>query len=118
MPCVRGSHLPAMLALAGALALPCSSAALGAEDPVALTTDGRPIPVAPDVIASNKAGVTVRATRITTPLVVDGQLDESVYADVKPITEYVQQDPHVFFAKVESANLEWSFTVDEAVTTR
>ena len=33
-------------------------------------------------------------------------------------TAYVQQDPHVFFAKVESANLEWSFTVDEAVTTR
>jgi outer membrane biogenesis lipoprotein LolB len=33
-------------------------------------------------------------------------------------TAYVQQDPHVFFAKVESANVEWSFTVDEAVTTR
>jgi hypothetical protein len=33
-------------------------------------------------------------------------------------TAYVQQDPHVFFAKVESANLEWSFTVDEAVTMR
>jgi hypothetical protein len=33
-------------------------------------------------------------------------------------TAYVQQDPHVFFAKVESANLEWSFTVDEGVTTR
>ena len=33
-------------------------------------------------------------------------------------TAYVQQDPHVFFAKVESANLEWSFTVDEAVNTR
>jgi hypothetical protein len=27
-------------------------------------------------------------------------------------TAYVQQDPHVFFAKVESANIEWSFTVD------
>ena len=33
-------------------------------------------------------------------------------------TAYVQQDPHVFFAKVESANLEWSFTVDEAVAAR
>jgi hypothetical protein len=33
-------------------------------------------------------------------------------------TAYVQQDPHVFFAKVESANIEWSFTVDEAVTMR
>src|SRR6185436_11994666 len=94
MPCIRVSHLPAMLALAGVLALPHSTAALGAEDPVALTPDGRPIPVAPEVIASNKAGVTVRATRISTPLVVDGQLDESVYEDVKPITEYVQQDPH------------------------
>jgi len=33
-------------------------------------------------------------------------------------TAYVQQDPHVFFAKVESANIEWSFTVEEAVTMR
>ena len=33
-------------------------------------------------------------------------------------TAYIQQDPHVFFAKVESANIEWSFTVDEAVNTR
>jgi hypothetical protein len=33
-------------------------------------------------------------------------------------TAYVQQDPHVFFAKVESSNIEWSFTVDEALTTR
>jgi hypothetical protein len=33
-------------------------------------------------------------------------------------TAYVQQDPHVFFAKVESANIEWSFSVDEALTTR
>ena len=33
-------------------------------------------------------------------------------------TAFIQQDPHVFFAKVESADIEWSFTVDEAVTTR
>ena len=33
-------------------------------------------------------------------------------------TAYVQQVPNVFYAKVESANIEWSFTVDEAVTTR
>jgi hypothetical protein len=95
MPSVRISHLPLALALAAAIALPRPSRALGADDgPAALTPDGRPVPVAPEVIASNKAGVTVRATRISTPLVIDGQLDESVYTQVKPITEYVQQDPH------------------------
>ena len=30
-------------------------------------------------------------------------------------TAYVAEDPRVFFAVVESANLDWSFTVEEAV---
>jgi hypothetical protein len=29
---------------------------------------------------------------------------------------YVQEDPRVFFAVVESANLDWSFTIEEAVS--
>ena len=29
---------------------------------------------------------------------------------------YVQEDPRVFFAVVDSANLDWSFTVEEAVS--
>ena len=92
---VRLSRLPAVLALVAAVVHFHPSVALGADDgPAALTTDGRPIPVAPEVIASNKAGVAIRATRISTPLVIDGQLDESVYAQVKSITEFVQQDPH------------------------
>jgi hypothetical protein len=28
---------------------------------------------------------------------------------------YVQEDPRVFFAVVESANVDWSFTIEEAV---
>jgi ribosomal protein L24E len=28
---------------------------------------------------------------------------------------YVQQDPHVFYMVVESAQLNWSFTVEEAI---
>ena len=63
------------------------------DDPEGLTVDGRPIPVAPEVIARNQAGVAVRATRISVPMVIDGQLDESVYSQVKPMTEFVQQDP-------------------------
>src|SRR4051812_27678577 len=71
------------------------SAALAIDDgPTLQTQDGRLIPIAPDVIASNQAGVTVRATRISTPLVIDGELNENVYTDVLPITAFVQQDPH------------------------
>ena len=29
-------------------------------------------------------------------------------------TSYVDEDPHVFYMAVESANLDWSFTVEEA----
>ena len=95
MPIFRLCRGPGILALAAAVSLSHPSAAVGADDRRgALTTDGRPIPVAPEVIARNEAGVAVRATRISTPLVIDGQLDESVYTQVKPITEFVQQDPH------------------------
>lgn len=81
--------------LALLVAFACSTRVLGAaDDPAALMPDGRPIPVAPEVMARNQAGVTVRATRISTAMVIDGQLDESVYSLVKPMTEFVQQDPH------------------------
>lgn len=33
-------------------------------------------------------------------------------------TAYVNEDPRVFFAVVESTNMEWSFSVDEAMGTR
>ena len=64
----------------------------GAES-AAVLEDGRPLPVAPAVIARNERGVTVRATRITTPMTIDGRLDEAVYAQVPAITEFVQQEP-------------------------
>ena len=81
-------------AFVAALLLGLASAAPAAQDRPPLTADGRAVPVAPDVVARNEAGVTIRATRIQTPLVIDGRLDESIYTTVKPITEYVQQDPH------------------------
>lgn len=33
-------------------------------------------------------------------------------------TAYVNEDPRVFFAVVDASNIEWSFSVDEAVGTR
>ena len=46
------------------------------------------------VISRDGNTVTVRATRIATPITIDGRLDEAVYAQVPAITEYIQQDPN------------------------
>ena len=51
------------------------------------------MPVAPAVIARNENGVAIRATRITTPMRLDGRLDEPFYEQVTPITEYVPAGP-------------------------
>jgi hypothetical protein len=37
--------------------------------------------------------VTVRSVRIATPLRIDGRLDESAYASVEPISDFIQQEP-------------------------
>ena len=51
---------------------------------------------APDAtVARDVAGrVTVRATRITEPITLDGALDEGVYLRIKPIDGFLQQEPH------------------------
>jgi len=33
-------------------------------------------------------------------------------------TAYVNEDPRVFFAVVDASNIEWSFSIDEAIGTR
>jgi hypothetical protein len=53
-----------------------------------------PAPVAPEVIARDAQGdITVRATRLAEPIVVDGKLDDPVYSQVKPVNGFVQQEP-------------------------
>ncbi len=54
-----------------------------------------PTAAALDPVMSRDANgkITVRATRIRTPLKVDGQLDDAPYAEVAPLTEFIQQDP-------------------------
>jgi len=74
--------------------------------------DGRPVPVAPSVIARNERGVTVRATRITAPMTIDGRLDEAVYTQVPAITEFVQQEPSYGAAVTESTTA-WVFFDDD-----
>jgi hypothetical protein len=53
-----------------------------------------PPPVPPAVISRGANGRTVvRATRLSEPLRVDGRLDESVYQNVPPISDFIQTVP-------------------------
>ena len=51
---------------------------------------------------------TVTAHRATTPIRIDGRLDEAVYAATPPITGFVQQEPHEFQPATEKTEA-WIF---------
>ena len=70
--------------------------AVAAAPAVALPVafDGPPPPVPPEVITRDGAGrATVRAVLLTAPLRIDGKLDEVVYENVPPISDFIQQEP-------------------------
>ncbi len=57
--------------------------------------DGPAPPVPPATISRDQSGrATVRAVRLAAPLRIDGQLDESVYHDTPPISDFIQGEPH------------------------
>ena len=55
--------------------------------------DGPPAPVPPDVITREGGQATIRAIRLAAGIRVDGQLDEPVYAQVAPVSGFIQQLP-------------------------
>ena len=79
--------LPALGAEAGQ-APPAGTAAL----PASFT--GPPPPVAPATINRDAARhATIRAVRLTTPMRIDGRLDEAVYDQVPAMSDFIQNDP-------------------------
>src|SRR5256885_10827074 len=69
-----------------------ASPALAQDEP---PVDGPPAPVSPEVVSRDTQGrVTVRAVRLTEPLVVDGLLKDPIYSQVPAIGDFVQQEPH------------------------
>ena len=75
--------------------------------------DGSPPPVPPDVATRDAAGrVTARAVRLTTPLRLDGRLDEEIYASVLPISDFIQSEPVEGTPATERTEL-WVFFDDE-----
>ena len=56
--------------------------------------DGPPAPIAPEVITRDASGnVTVRAIKLTTPLKVDGKLDDEVYRQEQSFGDLLQVAP-------------------------
>ena len=56
--------------------------------------DGPPLPVPPEVISRDTSGrATIRAVRLTSTIRIDGQLDETIYTSVPPISDFIQNDP-------------------------
>ena len=61
---------------------------------LAATIDGPPPPSAPEVVSRDDLGrATVRAIKLAEGINVDGQLDEMVYQEVLPISDFIQQVP-------------------------
>src|SRR4051812_8199433 len=44
-------------------------------------------------LTRDASGVTIRATRVDSPLHIDGKLDEAVYATLPAIGDFIQTDP-------------------------
>ncbi len=71
-----------------------ASAPVEAEAAALAAIVGPPPPVPPAVVSRDDAGrATLRAIRLTTPLRIDGRLDEEIYASTSAISDFIQNDP-------------------------
>jgi hypothetical protein len=72
-------------------------------------------PTGPSIVLREAADkVTVRTVRVTTPLRIDGRLDESVYTSVEPISDFIQQEPREGELATEKTEA-WIFFDDESL---
>jgi hypothetical protein len=95
---IRSAHTSAMVCLLGAsVAAPpalLEAQEAGAQPPSTVEITGPPPPTSPEVVSRDPDGMaTVRATRVATPLSIDGVLDEAFYEDTAFITDFVQSGP-------------------------
>jgi len=108
---IAGVCLVALVAAADASAQEGSG-----SDPDAPFAFGGPAAPGPGAVITrdDEGRATVRATRITTPLRVDGRLDEAVYASLPPISDFIQQDPIENVPATEKTEI-WLFFDDRAL---
>lgn len=87
----------------------------------AMTAPDRQVTPAPLVPASPEPRhdavtprTTIRATRLTEPLRLDGRLDEQVYSTVRPVTDFVQMEPRAGAPATEQTDM-WIFVDEQRV---
>ncbi len=100
----------------------CLTAGLAAAQTPAATSSapalptilGPAAPVAPEVISRDaQGGVTIRATRLITPLRIDGKLDDAVYERTRAVSGLVQNIPQAGQPASENTDI-WVFFDDAA----
>lgn len=95
--------------------LACVLDVAGQGVPGAALSDGGSASPPPVVFTREVTGqATVRATRITEPIVVDGRLDEGVYAQTAAIAGFIQQEPHEGQPSTEKTEV-WLFYDDRNI---
>ena len=78
----------------GRVSIPVTTLPPGGLEGVVLRSNASPPPVPPEVVSRNAEGrPTVRAVRLSSPLNIDGQLNETVYQTVSPISGFTQSEP-------------------------
>ena len=91
-----------------------SSTAPGQSLDFPFAFDGPPAPVPPEVISRDESGrATIRASVLTAPLRIDGQLDEAVYTSVLSMSDFIQQDPQEGSAATEKTEVWLLFDRDQ-----
>jgi Domain of unknown function (DUF5916) len=77
--------------------------------PAAVAPSGPPPPTLPATISRDDQGrATVRAVRVTTPMRVDGKLDEAIYTTVLPASGFIQMEPQAGQPATENTEV-WVF---------
>ena len=99
---------------ATAAAAPALAAGAGFSAPASVS-DAPPPPVPPAVIRRDAAGrATVRATRLTAPVRLDGSLDEQVYREIPSMSDFVQSLPDEGAPATEKTEV-WVFFDDDNI---
>lgn len=90
-------------------------AAVASAQDAPVVIAGPPAPLPPAVINRDAQGrATVRATRLTAPLKVDGHLDERAYEEVPSMTDFIQNDPSPGAPATQKTEV-WVFFDDRAI---
>ena len=99
----------------GPAAAPTPSSGRAGFNAPASVSDAPPPPVPPAVIRRDAAGrATVRATRLTAPVRLDGSLDEQVYREIPSMSDFVQALPDEGAPATEKTEV-WLFFDDDNI---